>query len=44
MEEAKLKTVKVDFLVFLDSWYKGQKGAVCALQLTSSAIAAHPVM
>lgn len=44
MEEAKLKTAQVDFLVFLDNWYKGEKGAVCALQLTLSAIATHPVM
>lgn len=44
IEEAKLKTAEADFLVFLDSWNKGQKGAVCALQLTSSAIATHLVM
>lgn len=44
MEEAKLKPAEVDFLVFLDNWYKGEKGAVCELQLTPSAIATHPVM
>jgi len=44
VEEAKLKPEEIDFLVFLDNWYKGEKGAVCALQLTSSAIATHTVM
>lgn len=44
MEEAKLKTAEADFLVFLGNWYKGEKGAVCAMQLTSSAIAAQSVM
>lgn len=44
VEEAKLKPAEVDFLVFLDNCCKGEKGAVCALQLTSGAIATHPVM
>lgn len=44
VEEAKLKPAEVDFPVFLDNWCKGEKGAVCALQLTSGAIATHPVM
>lgn len=44
MEETKLKTAGADFLVFLDNWYKGEKGAVCSLQLTLDAIVTHPVM